>query len=69
VITGNPKAFLVGFLSFWYVIVNDRGASPLLDFAGFYGTATITTLLLYAAISAAAIGAAQVAHQCRLARA
>ncbi|HEY2615632.1 MAG TPA: hypothetical protein VGI42_07965, partial [Chthoniobacterales bacterium] len=37
ILTSNPKAFIVGFLSFWYIIVNDRGATPLLDFAGFYG--------------------------------
>jgi hypothetical protein len=69
VITGNPKTFIVGFLSFWYVVVNGRGASPLLDFAGFYGTATPRTVWLYATISVVAIVAAQVAHRVRLTRA
>ncbi|MEO5720030.1 MAG: hypothetical protein ABIR71_00995, partial [Chthoniobacterales bacterium] len=69
VITGNPKTFIVAFLSFWYVVVNERGASPLLDFAGFYGTATPQTVLLYATISGIAIVAAHVAHRWRLARA
>lgn len=44
VVTSNPKTFIVGFLSFWYVVVNDHGANPMLDFAGFYGHATITTV-------------------------
>ncbi len=68
VITGNPKTFIVAFLSFWYVVVNERGASPLLDFAGFYGTATTQTVLLYATISVIAIVAAHVAHRWRLAQ-
>ncbi|MDQ6654457.1 MAG: hypothetical protein M3Y80_01400 [Verrucomicrobiota bacterium] len=69
VITGNPKAFLVGFLSFWYVVVNERGALPLFDFAGFYGAATRQTLFLYAGLTLAAVAAAEVAHRWRLARA
>ncbi len=68
VITGNPKTFLVAFLSFWYVVVNDRGASPLIDFAGFYGTATRATLLLYATLSVVVMVAAASAHRLRLAR-
>ncbi len=69
IITGNPKTFIIGFLSFWYVLVNDRGASPLIDFAGFYGSATKGTLLLYSALTILAIIAAQIAHRLRLARA
>ena len=68
VITGNPKTFIVVFLSFWYVVVNDKGASPLLDFAGFYGSATGTTMMLYSTISAASIIAALIAHNYRLQR-
>ena len=37
VISGNAKTFIVLFLSFWYVAVNDKGAMPALDFAGFFG--------------------------------
>src|SRR5205823_4775724 len=33
VISGNAKTFVVLFLSFWYVVVNDRGATAALDFA------------------------------------
>ena len=69
VITRNPKTFIVGFLSFWYVVVNDHGISPALDFAGFYGHATIRNSLFYGALAFLAVIAAQVAHRWRLARA
>lgn len=69
VITANPKTFIVAFLSFWYAVVNDRGNSPILDFAGFYGTATTMTLLVYGALSLSAVAAALLAHRWRLARA
>jgi hypothetical protein len=67
--TANPKTFIVGFLTFWYVIVNDKGASPRLDFAGFYGHSTVNTILLYAAISVIALVLAQSFYRARLARA
>lgn len=69
VMTANPKTFIVGFLTFWYVVVNDNGKNPLLDFAGFYGRFSSTTIFLYAGISVAAIGFAQLLHRARLARA
>jgi uncharacterized membrane protein len=69
VTTANPKTFIVGFLTFWYVVVNDKGANPMLDFAGFYGRFSPTTIALYAAISVAAIGTAQLLYRTRLARA
>ena len=68
VISGNAKTYIVVFLSFWYVVVNDKGASPLLDFAGFYGGRSETTLMLYAAIAVAAVIAALLAHRHRLNR-
>lgn len=68
IVTSNPKTFIVAFLSFWYVVVNDRGANSLLDFAGFYGHATVTTILLYAALSIAAIALAETFYRARLAR-
>jgi hypothetical protein len=67
VTTANPKTFIVGFLTFWYVVVNDKGVNPMLDFAGFYGQATITTMFLYAALSVAAIALAQLFYRARLA--
>jgi hypothetical protein len=68
VTTANPKTFIVGFLTFWYVVVNDNGANPLLDFAGFYGRATTTTIGLYAAMGAVAITLAHLLYRFRLAR-
>jgi hypothetical protein len=40
----------------------------MLDFAGFYGQFSATTILLYAAISVTAIGIAQLLYRSRLAR-
>ena len=68
ILTANPKTFIVGFLTFWYVVVNDKGASPLLDFAGFYDRFTSTTIALYTCISIAAIAVAQIFYRIRLAR-
>jgi hypothetical protein len=68
VTTANPKTFIVGFLTFWYVVVSDKGRNPMLDFAGFYGQSTRTTMFLYAAISLAAIVLAQFLYRARLAR-
>jgi hypothetical protein len=68
VTTANPKTFIVGFLTFWYVVVNDKGANPMLDFAGFYGRFSAATIILYAAMSVAAVGVAQLLYRVRLAR-
>jgi hypothetical protein len=69
VVTSNPKTFIVGFLTFWYVVVNDRGANPMLDVAGFYGRATIATISLYATLSVGAIALADTFYRARVARA
>jgi hypothetical protein len=66
VVSGNAKTFIVLFLSFWYVAVNDKGATPGLDFAGFNGSATFSTIAIYAAITIAFIVAAQAVHSWRL---
>jgi hypothetical protein len=68
VMTTNPKTFIVGFLSFWYVVVNDKGATPILDFAGFYGHSTPNSIILYGTISVVALVAAQLFYRARLAR-
>lgn len=54
----NPKAFLLLFLSFWYIVVNDRGATPALDFAGFYGSPRPATVAAYALLGVAMLAAA-----------
>jgi hypothetical protein len=66
VISSNAKTFIVVFLSFWYLVVNDRGANPWFDFAGFYGRASIITIGLYAAGSVTALVAAQTLYRARL---
>jgi tetrahydromethanopterin S-methyltransferase subunit B len=68
-LTANPKTFIVVFLTFWYVVVNDKGANPNLDFAGFYGRSTPNAIALYGAISVIAILAAHLFYRGRLARA
>lgn len=69
VLSANPKTFIVAFLTFWYVVVNDKGLSPLLDFAGFYGRFTPATIALYGGISVVAIIVAQFFYRARLTRA
>lgn len=66
VLTVNSKTFIVIFLSFWYLVVNDHGVHRWLDFAGFYGVATGATIGLYAALSLATLVAAQVFYRLRL---
>ncbi|MBA2433713.1 MAG: hypothetical protein H0V54_01270 [Chthoniobacterales bacterium] len=66
VMTRNPKTFIVIFLSFWYLVVNDHGASPWLDFAGFYGSGRAGPILGYAAGSALAVALAEGWHRLRL---
>jgi len=67
VISGNPKTFIVLFLTFWYVVVNDAGKTKSLDFAGFYGTPAMSVMAMYAAIALAFIIAAAIVHRARLA--
>jgi hypothetical protein len=68
VVTQNAKTFIVVFLSFWYLVVNDKGATPMLDFAGFNHVATPRTIATYAIVGIAAILLAQITHRMRLAR-
>jgi hypothetical protein len=45
--TGNPKTFMVTFLMFLYLVMNDSGKSPGLDFAGWFGIATPDIQVVY----------------------
>ncbi|MBV9067742.1 MAG: hypothetical protein JO093_23625 [Acidobacteria bacterium] len=65
VISGNPKTFIVLFLTLWYVVVNDHGKTKSLDFAGFYGTPSIGVTAMYVAIAIAFVVAAAVVHRTR----
>lgn len=66
VISGTPKTFIVLFLTFWYLVINDGGKTKALDFAGFFSTSSMTVMLLYAAIATALIVCAEMVHRARL---
>src|SRR5436190_829461 len=68
IMTANPKTFIVGFLTFWYVVVNDKGLTPILDFAGFFGHSTTNTIAFYTTTSVIALAFAQAFYRVRLAR-
>jgi hypothetical protein len=68
VVSANPKTFLVLFLTFWYVVVNDGGHLPALDFAGWSGIATPAVLAGYLTLSIVAIVAAEAFHRADLRR-
>jgi hypothetical protein len=65
VLGGSPKAFLVLFLTFLYVALNDGGRTPALDFAGFAGTAGPRQWAGYVLVTAAALGLATAVHRRR----
>jgi hypothetical protein len=66
VVTSNPKAFLVVFLTFWYVAVSDKGASPAMNFAGWFGPVPAGVTMSYVVMAAAALALAQWFHARRL---
>lgn len=66
IVTSNPKTFIVAFLSFGYLVLNDHGTTPLLDFAGIYGAANVLTLALYFGLSLAAFIVAEATYRRRL---
>lgn len=66
-VSGTPKTFLIVFLSFWYVAMNDKGVSPGLDYAGLHGIATPQTVATYAAVGIVSLIAAHLWHLRRLA--
>lgn len=68
ILSSNPKTFIVGFLTFWYIATQDKGLSPELDFAGWFGTATPAVIAAYAAIALASLALAQLFHSFELRR-
>ena len=62
IISSNPKTFIVAFLMFWYIATQDKGLSPQLDFAGWYGTITPMVMAAYAAITFALLALGHVFH-------
>jgi hypothetical protein len=67
--TANAKTFIVLFLSFLYLVVNDRGANPWFDFAGFYRGGDGNTMAAYTVASIGLLLLAQALSRTRLARA
>ncbi|MBX7218728.1 MAG: hypothetical protein K1Y36_02170 [Blastocatellia bacterium] len=59
-VTGSSKAFLCSFMLFWYIALDSKGRNPALDFAGWFGTATLRIQLAYATTALALIVATQV---------
>ena len=68
ILSSNPKTFLVAFLSFWYITTQDKGSSPSLDFAGWFGTATPAVIGAYALIALGTLALAQLFHANELRR-
>jgi len=66
IISSNPKTFIVLFLSFWYVVVNDHGVTRSLDFAGFFGTPLARVSAMYVAIAIVLVIAAHGVYAMRL---
>jgi len=66
VFSRNAKAFIVLFLSFWYVVISDRGHTPALDFCGFYGVPSARVTLTYAGLAVAFFAAAQAMNRLRI---
>jgi hypothetical protein len=68
VISGNSKTFIVLFLTFWYVVMNDGSHPPMLDFAGFYGTWNGKTLATYLTAALLLIVSAHAFYRYRIER-
>ncbi|HEX7154339.1 MAG TPA: hypothetical protein VF618_22830 [Thermoanaerobaculia bacterium] len=66
--SATPKTFIVLFLTFWYLVINDNGKTPAFDVAGFYGAATPAVTITYAALGVAMLTAAHVFHAVQLKR-
>jgi hypothetical protein len=66
IISSNPKTFVVLFLIYWYLVVNDKGQTAYFDFAGFFKTPPAWVTLIYAVLAIALIAAAEAVHRVRL---
>ena len=68
IVSANSKTFIVGFLMFWYIATQDKGASPQLDFAGWFGTATPAVTAAYALATLAILALTHAFHANELRR-
>jgi hypothetical protein len=67
VVSGNPKAFTVLFLTFWYIVVKDK-ATAALNFGGVHGAPRLAVTMAYAGVAIGAVVAAQAFYAMRLRR-
>lgn len=67
VISGNPKTFIVLYLTLWYVSVSDKSETPAFNFAGLVKPAPMPIVAAYFAASIALLIAAELMHRRRLA--
>jgi hypothetical protein len=63
--SGTPKLFMIASLALWYVALNARGQPPALDYAGWWGRATVPSVCGWLGAAAAAAGVAVVVHRAR----
>jgi hypothetical protein len=59
----NPKTFIVTFLMFLYIVLNDGGKNPVFDFAGWFGVATPLIQLTYLLIAAGMLAIASMLYR------
>jgi hypothetical protein len=68
IFTSNPKTFIVSFLFFLYLVMNDGGQNPGFDFAGWFNRATPYVTGVYAVVSVMFIASAQTFYKFQLKR-
>jgi hypothetical protein len=68
IVSSNSKTFIVAFLTFWYIALSDKGASPALDFAGWFGKITPALSLSYALVAVGFLAVAELFHAWQLRR-
>jgi len=59
VISGNPKTFIVVYLTLWYVSISDKGHTPAVNYAGFMRVPPAGVIAGYAAVSVLLLIAAE----------
>jgi hypothetical protein len=69
VISGNPKTFIVLYLTLWYISVSDKGETPAFNFAGLIRPAPSTIVAAYFAAAITLLIAAELMHRWRLSEA
>lgn len=65
-ISRNPKTFLFLFFSLWYFAVSGKGATPAIDFAGFFRQAELSIELAWTGAALAPLAAASAWHRRQL---